>query len=436
MSVGVAVFPEDGQTLDELLAAADARMFRDKSEHHERAGAPRIIPPPALVTEPSWQHAGDRDVHDRLMQAQRMQAIGQLAGGVAHDFNNVLTAILGYSELLTEQIGPDKPIGRDLHEILGAARHAASLTHQLLAFSRRQDRALKVVDLNEVVADSESLLRRLLSERIAITTKLAHGLHSIVADATQLEQIVVNLAVNARDAMPLGGPLTIETRNVEQDGAQGVELIVSDGGTGIPPAAIPRIFEPYFTTKEAGKGTGLGLAAVQSIVTQMSGRITVESTPDVGTTFRIFLPSTGVAAQRSSVAAPAVAIPVPVGAETILLVEDEAAVRQFATIALERHGYRVLEAHSGEAALTLLDRVHAPIHLLMTDVVLPGIDGWELAARVGVGRPKTRVLFTTGYSERLQSAVDGSAEVQVLMKPFTAQMLLRKTREMLDRQVA
>ncbi|HEV3061675.1 MAG TPA: diguanylate cyclase [Vicinamibacterales bacterium] len=440
ISAGVAIYPADGESFDALLASADARMFEDKGDRAERAASPVLVEPsaPGKAAGATPRDRDDRVLQERLLQAQRMEAIGQLAGGVAHDFNNVLTAILGYSELLTEQIGPDKPIGRDLQEILGAARHAAALTHQLLAFSRSQDRVVGLVDLNEVVGASESLLRRLISERIAITTKLSADLCSLMADATQLEQIVINLSVNARDAMVGGGALTIETRNVDLGGGNPyVELIVSDTGSGIPPEIQSKIFQPFFTTKDVGKGTGLGLAAVHSIVTQMQGGIRVESAPERGTTFRIHLPSTGVAARRSSAPTPFVSLSVPVGAETILLVEDEAAVRQFATIVLERHGYRVLEAHSGEAALTLLDRLRSPIHLLMTDLVLPGIDGCELAARAELGRPRPPVLFTTGYSERLQTvgSLDGP-DMQLLEKPFTAQALLTKTRELLDLRVA
>jgi diguanylate cyclase (GGDEF)-like protein len=440
ISAGVAIYPADGESFDALLASADTRMFEDKGDRAERVASPAAVEPSAHgnTAAATPRDRDDRVLQERLLQAQRMEAIGQLAGGVAHDFNNVLTAILGYSELLTEQIGPDKPIGRDLQEILGAARHAAALTHQLLAFSRSQDRVVGLVDLNEVVGASESLMRRLISERIAITTKLSPDLCSLMADATQLEQIVVNLSVNARDAMAGGGALTIETRNVDLDGGNPyVELVVSDTGSGIPPEIQSKIFQPFFTTKDVGKGTGLGLAAVHSIVTQMQGGIRVESAPGRGTTFRIHLPSTGVAARRSLAPTPFVTMSVPVGAETILLVEDEAAVRQFATIVLERHGYRVLEAHSGEAALTLLDRLRSPIHLLMTDVVLPGIDGCELAARAELGRPRPPVLFTTGYSERLQTvgSLDGP-DMQLLEKPFTAQALLTKTRELLDLRVA
>src|SRR5262249_37608629 len=350
ISVGAAVFPEDGDTFEKLLVAADARMFADKEGRAdgELRGGRR--------SKRERAEAVDPQLKERIMEAQRMEAVGQLAGGVAHDFNNALTAILGYSDLLTEQIGPDKPIGRDLKEIVDAAQHAASLTHQLLAFSRKQAPKTTEIDMNRVVTVADAMLRRLLGERIVIATRLADDLHSVVANSTQLEQIVVNLSVNARDAMlPAGGTLTLGTRNVEvadgplphpdaRPGAYAV-LSVTDTGSGMTPDVQAKIFEAFFTTKEVGKGTGLGLAAVQGIVSQLGGFVLVHSELNVGTTFEIFLPSTNhIASVRAAEPSPSVAIPAPVGLETILLVEDEAAVRQFATIALERHGYRVLEA--------------------------------------------------------------------------------------------
>jgi diguanylate cyclase (GGDEF)-like protein len=446
VSVGVAVFPEDGDTFETLLAAADARMFADKEGHADRE--------PRAGRRGKHEHgraeAVDPQLQQRIMEAQRMEAVGQLAGGVAHDFNNALTAILGYSDMLTEQIGPDKPIGRDLKEIVGAAQHAASLTHQLLAFSRKQALATAEIDLNDVVTLADAMLRRLLGERIAIATGLADDLHTVMANATQLEQIVVNLSVNGRDAMmPAGGTLTLETRNVEvaegslphahaKPGAYAL-LSVTDTGSGMTPEVQAKIFDAFFTTKEPGKGTGLGLAAVQGIVAQLGGFVLVQSELGVGSTFQIFLPSTNhVASVRAAEPAPSVANPAPIGLETILLVEDEAAVRQFATIALERHGYRVLEAHSAEAALTLLERLNSPVHLILTDVVLPGLDGFELAARVECSLPGVPVLFTTGYCDGFNQALfSDNRETALLHKPFTARALLEKTREILDsRRVA
>ncbi len=441
ISVGVATFPEDGTTFEELLATADARMFSDKEGHPDtelRARRRQVSSGPGTApAEPA-----DLELQARIMDAQRMEAVGQLAGGVAHDFNNALTAILGYGDLLTEQLGEDKMIGRDLQEIMGAAEHAASLTHQLLAFSRKQTLATKEIDLNDVVSLTDAMLRRLLGEQISIVTRPGSNLHAVVANSTQLEQIVVNLSVNARDAMSGGGTLTIETGNVDvradalphPNAKPGpyVRLSVTDTGVGMTPEIQAKIFEVFFTTKEPGKGTGLGLAAVHGIVTQLGGFIQVLSTPGSGTTFNILLPSTSHSAVASSLAAPARMGPPPGGIETILLVEDEAAVRQFATIALERHGYRVLEAHSAEAALTLLERLSCPIHLLLTDIVLPGIDGRELADQVGRIRPDVSILFTTGYSDPLRRSLQ-TVKVPLLEKPFTARALLEKTRETLDR---
>jgi diguanylate cyclase (GGDEF)-like protein len=430
ISVGVAVFPEDGDTFEALLEAADARMFADKETHAAREPRRR-------------KGAIDQELQQHIMEAQRLEAVGQLAGGVAHDFNNALTAIMGYTDLLTEQIGPDKPIGRDLQEIVGAAQHAASLTHQLLAFSRKQSVSTVEVDLNDVVERAEAMLRRVLGERIVVATQLAGDLHAIAANTSQLEQIVVNLCVNARDAMPEGGTLTIQTRNVETAAEPGaepaafVELSVTDTGIGMPEEVKARIFEVFFTTKGPGKGTGLGLAAVHGIVSQMNGSIQVDSEPGHGSTFRILLPCADHVPAGRATAAPPVPVPAVMGLETILLVEDEAAVRQFAAIALERHGYRVLEAHSGEAALKLLEGLSCPIDLLLTDIVLPGIDGCELAARVERLRPEAATLFTTGYSDALrQNALTAEEPLVVLHKPFTARALLEKAREAIDQRAA
>jgi signal transduction histidine kinase len=377
----------------------------------------------------------------QLRQAQKMEAIGMLAGGVAHDFNNMLTVILGFSELLAEQIGPDKPIGRDLKEIVGAAQRAAALTRQLLAFSRKQVLVVTPLDLTKVVRDVESMLRRLLGEQITIETALADDLDPVMADVTQLEQVLMNLSVNARDAMPKGGVLTLATRNTTLDrgytaahpGAKMgpcAALSVSDTGTGMSAETREHIFEPFFTTKERGQGTGLGLAAVYGIVKQMNGYIEVESHIARGSTFTIYLPRTKQATHVPN--APTV-MTSPVGSETILLVEDENSVRAFTQMALQRFGYRVIEAGTAEGALTILDDVNLTIHLLLTDIVLPGIDGHELAVRAARHRPHLSVLFMSGYTTRL-STVEGflGAGMELLEKPFSAHALLTKTRQLLD----
>ena len=376
-------------------------------------------------------------LEEQLRQAQKMEAVGQLAGGIAHDFNNLLTAILGYGELLTDQIGPDLPLGRDLREITRAAQQAAALTRQLLAFSRKQILTVTALDLNQVVRTIESMLRRLIGEHITVTTVLADNLDAVMADATQLEQVLMNLAVNARDAMPQGGELTIRTWNAHaadaaaRDGGLWVRLSVTDTGAGMPPEIQARIFEPFFTTKERGHGTGLGLAAVHGIVTQLRGSITVESAVGHGTTFQIDLPATRAAVAPTIAAT---AGPAPVGAETILLVEDEQGVRAFIGRALKRFGYEVLEAETAESALILVEQDDRPIHLVLSDLVLPKMGGRELAERIGHVRPGLPVLFMSGYTEQQITTAAGFVEpgVQLLEKPFTAHALLTKVRHILD----
>jgi two-component system cell cycle sensor histidine kinase/response regulator CckA len=375
-------------------------------------------------------------LEEQLRHAQKMEAIGQLAGGIAHDFNNLLTAILGYSELVTEQIGPDKPISQDLQEIVSAGQRAAALTRQLLAFSRKQVLSVAPLNLNQVIQGIHAMLSRLIEERIAITIDLAADLPAVLADASQLEQILLNLSVNARDAMPQGGALTIRTALAEPNDApvshqQGsVLLTVTDTGVGMSRDIQAKIFEPFFTTKEVGHGTGLGLAAVHGIVTQLGGTIDVESSVGQGTTFRIYLPATLKAVPQQTASARQ---GLQVGAETILLVEDEHGVRAFIRQALRRVGYRVIEAESAEAALELAEQEKEPIHLLLTDVMLPKLGGRELAKRLEQSRPGIHVLFISGYTEEMSTA-NGFLEpgVQLIAKPFSVRDLLTKIREQLD----
>jgi signal transduction histidine kinase len=375
-------------------------------------------------------------LEEQLRQAQKMEAIGLLAGGIAHDFNNLLTAILGYCQLLTDQIGPDKAVGRDLREIMTAAQRAAGLTRQLLAFSRRQVLAVAAVDLNEVVRGLQAMLTRLIGERVTIETTLADDLHAVMADATQLDQVLLNLSLNARDAMPQGGVLTIRTGNAtavpdgDADHAARVELTVSDTGTGIPPELRQKVFEPFFTTKERGHGTGLGLAAVHGIVTQLGGTIEVQSRVGEGTTFRLSLPATQAAAVPRR--QPTQVQPSSVGTETVLVVEDEPGVRAFIRTALQRFGYEVLEAESAENALTLVESGPPTIHLLLTDVVLPRMTGRALAEQLRAASPTLRVLFMSGYSEEV-STREGFLKpgMQLIEKPFTVQALLGRIRESL-----
>jgi len=445
ISVGVALFPVDGDTFEPLLAAADARMFEDKAGNGSR---PSTTPRPAegensAMTLPK---VAERQLQDQLLHAQKLAAIGQLTGGVAHDFNNVLTAILGYSELLTEQIGSDNPIGRDLKEIVDAAQHGAALTHQLLAFSRNQRPSMTPINLNEVVDATQTLLRRLLGERVVIVTRLPTELHSVIADRTEIEQVLINLSVNARDAMPQGGELRIETHNVDLDSAYAaahpgaragayVALSITDTGVGMTPDVRSKIFDAFFTTKPVGVGTGLGLTTVYGIVTRLDGYISVESVPDRGTTFRIYLPKADGAAAAPPLPVRESQTLVLVGSETILVVEDEDGVRDFTTNALRRHGYQVLEARSSESAVALLEQYGGPVHLLVTDVVLPRMDGCALAARVRRSRPQTSVLFTTGYSDRRPDPEQSSTACTAwLEKPFTGRALLTEVRALLDQR--
>ncbi len=384
-----------------------------------------------------------RDVHDRkqleeqLRQSQKMEAIGLLAGGVAHDFNNLLTVISGYNDLLRGEIEHPTPSATEaIDAIRDAGERAALLTRQLLAFSRRQLLEPKVLDLNDVVRGSEQILRRLIGEHILLETSLDPGIDRVRVDRSQFEQVVLNLALNARDAMPEGGRLTIATRNVAvgpPESGRFVSLTVVDTGCGMSNLVKERIFEPFFTTKDAGKGTGLGLSTVYGIVAQSDGRIEVESAVGAGTTFRILLPA--VADRPSFPAAARSPIGRLGGEETILLVEDEALVGQVARAALDRHGYTVLEARGGLEALSLAARHQGPIDILVTDLVMPGLNGRELAERLRAERPTIKVLYVSGYTEDtvVRHGVAEGTEA-FLPKPFSAEVLARKVRQVLGRE--
>jgi two-component system, cell cycle sensor histidine kinase and response regulator CckA len=383
-----------------------------------------------------------RALEDQLRQSQKMEAIGRLAGGIAHDFNNLLTVIKGYSELMLEELELADPLYCEVDEIKKAADRAAGLTRQLLAFSRQQVLAPRVLDLNSVIRNMERLLHRLLGEDINLTTSLDSGLGHIKADPGQIEQVVMNLAVNARDAMPNGGQLTIETMNVDLDenyvrehvtvkpGCY-VMIAVSDTGFGMTEEIRARIFEPFFTTKEPGKGTGLGLSTVYGIVKQSEGYVWVYSEAGIGTTFKVYLPR---------VDAPADVTPYHSnglltyrGTETILLVEDEDGVRALVRQILLRQGYTILEARHGEEALLLCERHQGRIDLLLTDVVLQQMSGRELAERLIRLRPEMRVLYVSGYTDDaiVQHGVL-SAGTAFLQKPFTTDALTRKVRQVLN----
>lgn len=383
-----------------------------------------------------------QQLEEQFRQAQKMEAIGRLAGGIAHDFNNLITVIKGYSELLQSRISASDPAAQLLGEIYQAGERAGTLTSQLLAFSRQQVLAPQALNLNTVVSNTETMLRRLIGEDIILTTDLSPSLGPIKADPGQIEQVLMNLAVNTRDAMPQGGTLTLATQTVHLDESycrrvadlspgDYVLLTVSDNGCGIDAATQAKMFEPFFTTKPVGKGTGLGLATVHGIVKQSGGHIAVESAVGQGTRFQIYLPLVaepvpeGRSQGRSRT--------LPQGTETILVVEDEDAVRALEIHVLQRCGYRVLEAANGQAALHLVEHAPGPIHLLMSDVVMPHLGGRELAAQVTRTQPHCKVLFLSGYTDDavIHHGVS-KADVAFLQKPFTPSALAQKVRQVLD----
>jgi signal transduction histidine kinase len=378
----------------------------------------------------------------QLAQAQKMEAIGTLAGGVAHDFNNIMTAIIGYSDYVLKKMEPAAPFYREIGQIKKAGERAAALTYQLLAFSRKQMLQPRTIDLNGVVSDTAAMLRQLIGENIDLVTRLAASQSVVRIDPGQMQQVIMNLTVNSRDAMPQGGILTIETGNVTVDrpfaeGRPGLKpgeyvlLRVTDTGVGMGEAEMARIFEPFFTTKGLGKGTGLGLAVVFGIVKQSGGCIYASSTVGSGSTFDIFLPRVEAQAAEKVEAVPSDHR--PAGNETILVAEDDQFVRGLVVTSLGQQGYRMLEAADGEQALRMAAGLAEKIHLLLTDVVMPVMGGAELAKRLTELRPGLKVLFMSGYSERMSAAAalpqDGAI---MLEKPFDVGALARKVRTTLD----
>jgi signal transduction histidine kinase len=425
----------------ELIRTRDE--LRVLNEQLETRVAERTAALTAEIAEREQANARERLLEAELRQAQKIEAIGRLAGGVAHDFNNILGVITGYGELAQRQLAPEHPARARVDQMMTAAGRAASLTRQLLVFSRREVTQPKLLDLNNIVADTQKMLGRLIGEDVELVIRAAAGLGTVKADPGQLEQIIMNLAVNARDAMPKGGSLTLETANAELDEDYAaahppttpggyVMLAISDTGVGMDQETQLRIFEPFFTTKPEGEGTGLGLATVYGIVTQGGGHISVYSEPGRGTTFKVYLPRVAELAE----AGPAEAVPAerPRGSETLLLVEDTATLQEVIRETLEESGYTVLLASNGDAAMTVARERKGPIHLLLTDVVMPKLGGADLARLLSALRPEIRVLFMSGYTKGAISrhGLLGE-EVLLLEKPFTGDKLARAVREALDR---
>jgi two-component system cell cycle sensor histidine kinase/response regulator CckA len=386
-----------------------------------------------------------RSVEEQLRQSQKMETLGRLAGGIAHDFNNILTVILGNTELVLEEISPCNTQLVDwIREIGDAARRAADLTRQVLIFSRKQAVQTQSLSLNAVIINIHKLLCRIMGEDVSLVTKLQPDLGMIKADSGQLEQILMNLAVNGRDAMPGGGVLTIETANIELDSSRAacipnvrpgayVQLTVSDSGIGMAPEVLGRVFEPFFTTKLPGQGTGMGLATVFGIIKQSGGHVAVQSEPAKGTSFQIFLPRTVERTALPDAAEPVVKI--LRGRESILLIEDEPQVRHLAGQLLRNAGYTVLDAENGSQAILFAQQHLGPINLIVTDVIMPGMNGNEAAKALLKTRPQCKVLYISGYThETIVKRGVLPKDAELLQKPFTQASLTNKVRELLDRR--
>jgi len=392
--------------------------------------------------------SGIRDIservalEERLRQSQKMEAVGRLAGGIAHDFNNLLTIILGYSQILKDGLQAGSRLADSTGQIKSAAERAAGITRQLLAFSRKQVLSPRVINLNDIVLNLDALLRRLIGEDIEVLTVPAPDLGTVKADPGQIEQVVMNLSLNSRDAMPRGGKLTLETSNAVLDetyarGHQPVEpgryvmLAVSDTGTGMSEQTLTRIFEPFYTTKEVGKGTGLGLSMVYGIVKQSGGYIWVYSEPNQGTTFKIYLPRVDQPAEDAG--AEKQPASVSRGTETLLLVEDDPQLRELSSSVLKHYGYNVLVAATPEEGIAISQANHHDLRLLVTDVVMPRINGRQLAERIQKVCPRIRVLYISGYTDNAivhYGVLDPG--LWFLPKPFTLSALVAKVREVLD----
>ncbi|HEY3349183.1 MAG TPA: PAS domain S-box protein [Thermoanaerobaculia bacterium] len=450
------IHPGDRQEVETAfrrVLADGSRVEQTEFRVRRRDGSWRTLSAMAKLLAPETGMHGvivnGRDISDRrqleaqLAQAQKMEAVGRLAGGVAHDFNNLLTVIAGYAELLNETLAENREDRESVGEILKAAGRATSLTRQLLAFSRRQILETRVLDVGAVVAETEKMLRRLIGEDLELVVVRPAGLGHVKADAGQVEQILLNLAVNARDAMPDGGRLVIELENVHLrepllaapeavPAGRYVLIAVTDTGTGMDAETLGHVFEPFFTTKEKGKGTGLGLATVYGIVRQSGGYVTAASSPGAGTTFRIYLPH----CDEPAISGVRPAVGSHVGKETVLLVEDEPAVRSLARTVLGRHGYTVLVAENGAAALDVVDRDPRQIHVLLTDLVMPGMNGRDLASTVLARRPSIKIIFMSGYAADVETDFVADGTAAFLSKPFSERSLTAKVREILDTRPA
>ncbi|MBI3098885.1 MAG: response regulator [Planctomycetes bacterium] len=429
-------------TIGEMRAAEAVRNGATDFVLKDHLG--RLVPSIRRALREVEMRKESEKLEAQLRQSQKMEAMGRLAGGVAHDFNNLLTAITGYGELLLRRMPTGDPLRREVDEIRKAAERASVLTRQLLAFSRKQPAKPVVFTLNEAAAGMDPMLRRLIGEDVDLLTTLDPAAGQVRADRGQIEQVLVNLVVNARDAMPKGGQITIATGSATLDAETGmregparpgpyVMLSVSDTGCGMDATTQSRLFEPFFTTKPAGKGTGLGLSTVYGIVKQHEGHLWVYSEPGVGTTIRVYLPRVSLGADEpAKPAETAAGAPRRRGTETILLVEDEAAVRALAKEVLEMEGYRVIEAPDGPQAVEAIERRQGPIHLMVTDTIMPHFGGRELAGRAKELLPDLRVLFMSGYTDEAvtrHGVLDpGTAFLQ---KPFSPDALARKVREAL-----
>jgi signal transduction histidine kinase len=381
-------------------------------------------------------------LEDQLRQSQKLEGIGRLAGGIAHDFNNLLTAIMGYTEMILDQIGADKPISRDLEEIRAASERAVGLTRQLLAFSRKQTLHLAPIDLNEVVSGMRDMLQRLIGEAVTISLRLTPALAPILADRTQLEQILMNLVVNARDAMPEGGTVVVDTGWADETEVTAVthepaasgnyaRLRVVDTGAGMDAETQSRIFEPFFTTKPIGQGTGLGLSTVYGVIQQLGGHLAVTSQVGRGTTFTLYFPEGARDGKLSPAATRKRSMALAEHREVVLVVEDQRGVRQLVFRILTRHGYTVLEAASAADALAVFEQQGPRIDLLLTDVVMPGMSGAVLAEKLTALRPDLSVLFMSGFTGT-EASTQLPAGATIVEKPFTASILLQVVRDVLD----